>query len=179
MREVGPLVADLVIANGKTAKNGKPRLAIISDEIATQVFEILMETTMNLGHDTGIFANITYTAYSSHLLTAANYYGFGKVNVTPHGTRLGKEVEDFNNRIPLDDIAVGGRWAELQSAIAYIKNGQASLENISIPHDTQKELTAAEKRFIQTTTAKWDRLRKRNPRFGVINTQPECKYKHE
>lgn len=179
LRGAGPRVAALVITNGKTAKNGKPQMAIINDETAIQVLEILIESAKHLSNNAGLFANITYAAYSRHLHTAANYYGFGTVNVTPHGARLGKAVEDFNNRIPLDDIAVGGRWAELQSAIAYIKNGQASLANINIPRDTQEELIAAEKRLIRTTTAKWASLRKRNPGFGQVNTQPECKYKHD
>lgn len=93
LRGSPPWAAAVVITNAKTAKKFKPQLAIINDETAIQVLEILMETTKNLKDDVSLFANLTYAAYSRHLHTAAKYFGLGKVNLTPHVARLGKAVE--------------------------------------------------------------------------------------
>lgn len=138
-----------------------------------------MESSKDLPGNASIFANITYCTYRKHMHTSSECFGFGRVNVKSHWEGLGKSVEDFKNITPLDNIAVGGRWDEIQSAISYIKNGQSSLSNINITHPTQKQLQDAEYRFIYMTMNKWSALRKRHPAFSHTNNQPACNFKAE
>lgn len=81
---------------------------------------------------------MTYAHYSKELQLAARFFDMNDEKVTPHGARLGKSVESFNNRISFEDIAVGGRWSALDSAIGYIRNGQASLINVYMSSFTEK-----------------------------------------
>lgn len=53
-------VAGLVITNGKTAKNGKPQVAIVEDKVAVEVLEILMFTSRKMPKSTNLFAQLTY-----------------------------------------------------------------------------------------------------------------------
>lgn len=101
-------VAGLVINNGKTAKNDKPQVAIIEDEIAVQVLEILMNSTRNIPKTTKLFDGLSYAKYSNQLKATATFIGLQDVKVTPHGTSLGRAVENFNSRVLIDDIGADG-----------------------------------------------------------------------
>lgn len=115
MNGAGARVAGLMINNGKTSKNGKPQLAIIEEPTAVKILEILMMAKQHHSDDSSIFDNISYIFLSKQLQLAAQFFGLSDVKVTPHGPRLGGAVENFNSRIPLDDIACGGRWEDLET----------------------------------------------------------------
>lgn len=107
------------------------------------------------------------------LQLAARYFDLDHVRVTPHGARWGRAIDNFNNRIPLDDIAVGGRWSEIDSAIAYIKNGQASLINIDMGPFSESELRREAAIFRDLIRGNWEALRKKadpeeNPKVVYI-----------
>lgn len=156
-------VAGLVINNGKTAKNGKPHVAIGEDGLAYRTLEILMHTTRKMPKSTNLFANITYGNYNKQIQSAAQFFGLKDVNVTNHGARLGKAVKNFNSRVLLDDIAVDGRWADLNSAISYILNGKASLAKINMSAYMQSEIIKHEKHFTKMVRERWDKIYKTGP----------------
>lgn len=52
-------VAAVVIKNAKTAKKGKPQVAMIENEIAVKTLEILMDANRNHPKTANIFANIS------------------------------------------------------------------------------------------------------------------------
>lgn len=95
-------VAAVVIRNAKTVKKGKTQVAIIENELAVKTLEILMNSIRNLPKTANIFANIAYSHYSKELQLAAQYFDLDHIRITPHGARLGRAVEEFNNRVLLD-----------------------------------------------------------------------------
>lgn len=154
-------VASVVIRNAKTAKKGKPQVAIIDNEIVVKTLEILMDYIKNLPKTENIFANIIYSHYSKQLQLAARYFDLDHIMVTPHGARLGRAFEDFNNRVTLEDIAVGGRLSTLDSAVSYIKNGQASLINEDMGPYSESELRIEAGSFRDMIRGSWEALRRK------------------
>lgn len=92
------------------------------------------------------------------------------MKVTPHGARLGKEVEKFNSRVMMDDIAVDGRWTDLTSAINYIRNGQASLAKINMTPYMQTEMKRYEKHFTETVRGRCEQIHKTGPPTIITNS---------
>lgn len=123
-------VIGLVINNSKTAKKGKPQLALVENPVAVQLIEVSMHTNSKHPKLADLFENANYLTYNKLIQQAVRYYGIHNNRMTPHGARLGKSVENYNNRVDLKDITLDGRWASSDSLIEYIKNGQASLAKI-------------------------------------------------
>lgn len=165
----GQRVVKLVIRNAKTEKNGKSQVALIEDEVAVKTLELLMDSNKNIPKTANLFANITYTHYAKQLQLAAKFFDLDHVKVTPLGARLGKAVGSFNRGIPLSDIAVGGRWSSLESAISYIKNGQASLINVNISLFTESEIRKEVKAFKDMIRDNWGALYERGEVIEINN----------
>lgn len=159
----GEREAGLIITNGKTAKHDKPQLAMVKDDIEVKVLEIVVHAAKDKPASKSIFGELTYAQYSKCIQQAAQFYGLKDFKVTPHGACLGGAVEIFNSNESLDDITVGGRWAEPTSAVAYIKNGKASLAKINMNDFMQSELRRYAQLFIITVERKWRKIQKKNP----------------
>lgn len=152
------------------AKNGKPEVAIIEYEIAVKALEIIMDSNKKFPNTANILTNITYTHYSKQLQLAARYFDLNHVKVTPHGAILGRAVENFNNRVPLDDIAVVGRWTAIDSAVSYIDNWKASLINVNMSPFSESEIIREAENFRNMILSNRGNLRKKE-RVEIITIQ--------
>lgn len=92
--------------------------------------------------------------------------------VTTHGERLGGAVERFNRNESLEDIAVGGRLAELPSAFSYIKNGQASLAKSNMTGFMHEEFRRYAQLFMITVERKWLKIQRKNLSEKEHNAEP-------
>lgn len=69
----------VVVINEKTAKNGKPQVTIIADEIAVKDLEKVMDSNASMPKETNIFANLPYARYSKLLQLAASFFDLDEV----------------------------------------------------------------------------------------------------
>lgn len=157
----GERVAGLVINNGKTPSYDKPKLVIVEDPTAVKVLEIFMYMNSGLPREASIPARISYSHYFEKFQMTEKYYGLETLYITPHGADISKPVEHFHNWIPLDDMAEGERCAELSSAIASIKNDQASIGNINMNSYMKREIEREEALFRNVVEKKWKEIQKR------------------
>lgn len=167
----------LLISNSKTAKKGKPQLAFVEDPVAMKLLEVIMTSNYKHPRTANLFENTNYVSYKKQIQLAARYYGLQKNRITPHGSRLGKEVENYNHRVDLKDITLDGRWASSDSAIEYIKNGQVSLAKISFSTYTQNELRRESELYTKIVERKWSKMKTESDTNSIKkkeqgNTQP-------
>lgn len=164
-------VIELVINNGKTAKKVKPQLAFVEHPTTVKLLEVLMAGNTNHPKIANLFENTSYTHYNKQIQLAARYYGLHKGRLTPHGERIGKEVD--NHRVDLKGITLDGIWANSDSTIEYIKNGQASLDKIGFSTCTQAKLRREGELYRKVVDRKWQKMTKeredKNSKKGETN----------
>ena len=65
--------------------------------------------------------HISYQAYSAQLKIYHAALGLGHVHFSSYSARIRKFTEDYIKGLPVDQIALNGRWKSLNSLLYYVK----------------------------------------------------------
>ena len=137
----GPRLAGLNIRDAKTARyTVSLQFVKIDDTDAIQFLQACISSSKQI---TGPLVRLTCRTYATDLKEAVAAFGLQNALFTSHFARIGKATQDYVAGIPVDQIAVNGRWKSLNSLQYYVTNGCAWLLDTKIPPATQQRLADA------------------------------------
>ena len=142
----GSGIAGINIRDAKTSRQTGPlQFVKINDVIANGYLRVLHGDVSD--HGSRVTA-ASYQSYSLDLKGAAKTFGFNPAIFTTHSARIGKATEDYIQGIPVDQVAINGRWKSLNSLRYYLNNGKAWILDNRVTPSHQDKLRQAEQRFI-------------------------------
>lgn len=141
----GPLIAGLNVRDAKTARyTGRLPFVKVDDRDAIKFLQAWIPST---NQASGPLVFLTYQAYAADLKEALAAYGLQNAPFTSHSARIGKATQDYVTGVPVDQIAINGRWKSLNSLRYYVTNGRAWLLDKNIPPATQQRLADAARKM--------------------------------
>ena len=136
-----PGTAGVNIYDAKTSRyTGKLQFVKISDPDGVK---LLSEVHRSCPDKSSRIAPITYQQYKDDLRQSLTNFQLHETPFTSHSARIGKATEDFIRGVPVEQIAINGRWKSLNSLRYYLNNGRAWILNTPLSESQQKMLSQA------------------------------------
>ena len=138
----GPRTAGLNVRDAKTSRyTGRLQFVKLDDIDAVTLLGLWKASAQR---SSGPLIQLSYQQYSTQLKGALSSLGLKDAPFTSHSARIGKATQDYVSGIPIDQIAVNGRWKSLNSLRYYVTNGRAWLLDTAIPRHAQQRILEAE-----------------------------------
>ncbi|PXF41892.1 hypothetical protein BWQ96_08394 [Gracilariopsis chorda] len=133
----GPTMAGKNIKDAKTSKTtGRLQSVPINDQTVIKFLRAYQLQNRSNHH----FApNVSYKTYLSPIKTVSSSFGLSHGRFSTHSARIGKATEEYVNNLPVQQIAINGRWKSLNSLRYYLDNGKSWPLNSNIS-DSQQSL---------------------------------------
>ena len=143
----GSHVAGINVRDAKTARySGTLQFVKIDDVDAIKFLQAWKAST---SQSNGALVCLSYHTYAADLNNALAAFGLHNAPFTSHSARIGKATQDYVAGVPVDQIAVNGRWKSLNSLRYYVTNGRAWLLDTNISPNTQHRLNDAARHMKQ------------------------------
>ena len=137
----GHSTAGINIKDAKTSRyTGRLQFVKLDDP---QTIKIIQAWTKVTNRKTGRLVTLNYQRYSANLKTALSSLDLQNAQFTSHSARIGKATQDYINGLPVDQIAINGRWKSINSLRHYVTNGRSWLLDTHIPAAAQNRISEA------------------------------------
>ena len=147
LSDVPGTVAGLNIRESKTGSN---QFVLLSD---SHVVRLLQQYHTSAESSHARLFTFDRKRYQLLLNDACHFFGLNGLRVTPHSCRIGGAYHDFMRGIPVENIAIKGRWSRVESIRHYLQNARGWMMQIAPSSEANARIKRKAKSLEQALEA--------------------------